>query len=82
MPKRDYPNEYQTYHAKPEQKKKRAVRNAARREMIAEGRVKKGDGKDVGHKVPLRRGGTNAPKNLAVQTKAFNRGWSGGGKNR
>lgn len=82
MSNRDYPKEYQTYHAKPEQKKKRAVRNAARREMIAEGRVKKGDGKDVGHKVPLRRGGTNAPKNLAVQTKQFNRGWSGGGKNR
>lgn len=80
--KRNYENEYQTYHAKPEQKKKRAMRNAARREMTAEGRVHKGDGLDVGHKVPLRRGGTNAEKNLAVQTKRFNRGWSGGGKNR
>jgi 5-methylcytosine-specific restriction endonuclease McrA len=80
--KRDYPQEYQTYHAKPEQKKKRAMRNAARRELIAEGRVAKGDGKDVGHKVPLRKGGGNAEKNLAVQTKRFNRGWSGGGKNR
>lgn len=38
------------YNAKPEQKKKRASRNKARREMIKAGRAKKGDGKDVAHK--------------------------------
>ena len=32
------------YNAKPEQKKRRAQRNAARRKMIASGRAKKGDG--------------------------------------
>jgi hypothetical protein len=38
------------YNAKPEQKKRRASRNKARRQMIAAGKAKKGDGKDVGHK--------------------------------
>lgn len=38
------------YNAKSEQKKRRASRNKARRQMIAAGRAKKGDGKDVGHK--------------------------------
>lgn len=38
------------YNAKPEQKKRRAMRNKARREMIAAGKAKKGDGKDVHHK--------------------------------
>lgn len=79
---RNYDHEYQSYHAKPEQKKKRALRNAARRELAAEGRVKKGDGKDVGHKTPLRAGGGNAKKNLAVQAPKFNRAWRAGGKDR
>ena len=38
------------YNAKPEQKKKRASRNKARREMIKKGLAHKGDGKDVMHK--------------------------------
>jgi hypothetical protein len=47
------------------------MRNAARRKMIAAGKVRKGDGKDVAHK-------NNNPKdnssgNLAVQSKAKNR---------
>ena len=48
--KRDYKKEYQNYQGKPDQIKKRASRNAARREMMAEGKVKKGDGKDVDHR--------------------------------
>ena len=79
---RDYKHEYAIYHAKPAAKKERAERNAARREMASEGKVHKGDGKDVGHKKPIRSGGTNAKGNLAVQSKEFNRGWRGGGKNR
>ena len=82
MRQRDYKHEYATYHSKPSQKKDRAERNAARREMTKEGRVHKGDGKDVGHKKPIRNGGTNAKGNLAVQSKTFNRGWRGGGKDR
>lgn len=38
------------YNAKPEQKRKRAARNKARRHMIKAGKAHKGDGKDVMHK--------------------------------
>jgi hypothetical protein len=67
------------YNATPEQKHRRAMQNAARREMEAKGLVHKGDGKDVGHVKPLDAGGTNNPKNYQVQDAAFNRGWREGG---
>lgn len=38
------------YNSKPEQLKKRASRNKARRAMIRAGKAHKGDGKDVMHK--------------------------------
>lgn len=38
------------YNSSPEQKKRRAERNASRRKMEKAGKVKKGDGKDVDHK--------------------------------
>jgi len=38
------------YNSKPEQVKRRTARNTARRRMIAAGKVRKGDGKDVDHK--------------------------------
>jgi hypothetical protein len=47
---RNYKKEYAEYHALPEQKKRRAGRNAARRKLASTGRVKKGDGMDVHHK--------------------------------
>lgn len=75
---RDYQHEYNSYHAKPEQKKNRAQRNAARRDMMEAGRVKKGDGKDVDHKKPIRSGGGNSPTNLRVTSKSKNRGWRKG----
>lgn len=59
------------YNAKPEQKKRRAQRNAARRKMIAAGKVSKGDGKDVAHK--NNNTANNSMSNLAVQTPAKNR---------
>lgn len=74
---RDYGKEYQTYHSKPEQKKNRAQRNAARRELTSQGKVQKGDGKDVDHKRPIRSGGSNSPSNLRVTSKSKNRGWRG-----
>lgn len=74
---RDYKHEYRSYHATPEQKKNRAQRNAARRELEREGRVHKGDDKDVDHKKPIRSGGTNAASNLRVTSKGKNRGWRG-----
>lgn len=70
---RDYKKEYANYHASPEQKKKRAARNAARREMEKEGRVTKGDGKDVDHATPLAKGGNNSKSNLRVRSKSANR---------
>ena len=75
---RDYKHEYNSYHSKPEQKKKRAKRNAARRRAIREGSAKKGDGKDVHHKKPLRSGGTNSKSNTTVTSQKKNRGWRKG----
>lgn len=71
--KRDYAKEYREYHSKPEQKKRRASRNAARRLMIKKGKARKGDGKDVDHKNrnPL----NNSLKNLRVVSQKKNRGW-------
>jgi len=74
---RDFGKEYRAYHSKPEQKKNRAQRNAARRELMAAGQVRKGDGKDVDHKKPIRSGGSNARSNLRVTPKSKNRGWRG-----
>jgi len=47
---RNYKKEYKNYQGKPEQKKRRAMRNKVRRMMLRKGKVKKGDGKDVHHK--------------------------------
>tara|TARA_Y100000289_G_scaffold17076_1_gene16201 strand:+ start:678 stop:923 length:246 start_codon:yes stop_codon:yes gene_type:complete len=47
---RNYKKEYKNYQGKPEQKKRRAMRNKVRRMMIRAGKAKKGDGKDVHHK--------------------------------
>ena len=78
---RDYKKEYANYHSKPEQKHNRALRNAARREMEDRGLVRKGDGKDVDHKKPLDRGGSNDVSNLRVMSKSKNRGYRRDSKN-
>lgn len=59
------------YNAKPEQKKRRAARNTARRRMIKAGKVRKGDGKDVHHKDGNPR--NNKRSNLSVSSKKKNR---------
>ena len=69
---RDYSKEYAEYHAKPTQKKRRAGRNAARRKMVAAGKVSKGDGKDVHHKDGNTK--NNARRNLKVTPRKKNRG--------
>ena len=71
--KRDYKAEYDNYHGKPEQIKKRAERVKARRMMEKSGAVTKGDGKDVDHKKPLRAGGTTTKSNLRVRSAKANR---------
>ena len=63
------------YNARPEQVKKREMRNQARAEMARDGKVHKGDGKDVDHKKMLDGGGTNDKSNLRVVDKETNRGW-------
>lgn len=71
--------EYQAeYNARPENVKKREKNNAARAKLMREGRVHKGDGKDVDHKVTLEHGGGNADSNLRVTTEKTNRGWRKG----
>lgn len=47
--KRDYRKEYDEYHGTPEQKKRRADRNRARRAAEKRGSVRKGDNKEVDH---------------------------------
>jgi hypothetical protein len=73
---RDYSREYAKYHSKPKQKKNRAARNGARAMMAKEGRVHKGDGKDVAHKKALSKGGLNKMYNLMVENKSSNRSFS------
>jgi len=73
---RPYKKEYEQYDGTPAVKKKRAARNAARREMMKKGKVHKGDGKDVDHAKPLSKGGTNATSNLRVKSASANRSYS------
>lgn len=61
------------YNAKPANVAKRVANNAARRELIKDGKVKLHDGKDVAHKRSLENGGTNAKSNLEVQSRTENR---------
>ncbi len=73
---RDYRHEYDSYHAKPKQKKRRAKRNAARTiltKRLGEGAVA---GKDVDHK--NRNASDNSDSNLRVSSVKKNRGWRKG----
>ena len=72
---RPYAKEYEQYDGTPAVKKKRAARNKARRLMETEGKVKKGDGKDVDHKLALSKGGTSARGNLRVKSASSNRSY-------
>lgn len=67
--KRDYKKEYKDYHSKPEQKKNRAARNKARKDMG----LKVGDPREVDHKKPLAKGGSNKKSNLRVVSRTTNR---------
>ena len=70
--KRNYRNEYDSYQSRPEQIKNRAERNAARRQLSKEGLVHKGDGKDVDHRIPIVKGGSNSRSNLRVKSEHDN----------
>ena len=60
------------YGAQPEQTKNRVARNAARRKLMKEGKVSKGDGKDVAHVKAFDKGGTNKD-GVRVVSKSANR---------
>jgi|TARA_R110000850_G_scaffold27394_5_gene77464 hypothetical protein len=68
---RNYRQEYDRYQGTATQKKRRAGRNKARRIMVAKGKAKKGDGKDVAHKDnnPL----NSVAKNIRMESKKSNR---------
>jgi len=67
--KRDYKKEYKDFHGKPAQVKNRAKRNTARK---AAG-LKPGDKREVDHKKPLSKGGSNGRGNLRVVSRRTNR---------
>lgn len=71
---RDYKSEYDNYHSSEKAKKKRAENNAARRKMEKEGKVRKGDGKDVAHK--NNRTSDNRMSNLKVESPSKNRSFA------
>lgn len=60
------------YEDTPEQVKNRMARNRARYKLMKEGKVHKGDGKDVAHKKALDKGGSNKD-GVTVQSKSANR---------
>jgi len=67
--KRNYRKEYDTYHKKPGQRKNNNARHRARYAL----KLKKGDKREVDHKKPLSRGGSNSPSNLRVVSRKTNR---------
>ena len=62
------------YQATPEQIAKRSQRNKARSIMKKKVGAKAIAGKDVDHKVPIKKGGGNGTGNLRVASKKKNRG--------
>ena len=71
MAERDYASEYRNYQGTETQKKRRAMRNKARRMLTKSGRVRKGDGKDIDHldRNPF----NNARSNLRITSQSANR---------
>lgn len=74
--KRDYVRENLLYNSKPEQIKRRTERTTVRRQANAAGVTHKGDGKDIDHKTPLSKGGSNAKSNQRVVSASANRSFS------
>ena len=73
---------YEKYHGTEKAKRQRAMRNKARRDAEKEGRVSKGDGKEVDHKKALSNGGSNARSNQRVVSRKTNRSYRRDAKNR
>lgn len=73
MAERDFRKEYNEYHGKPEQIKRRAERVKARRKAEKEGRVRKGDGKEVHHVDAPRKGSLEGTETRVVPKKVNRR---------
>ena len=69
---RNYKSDYEKFQSSPEQIADRSSRNSARREAENQGKVKKGDGKDVDHKNGNPRDNSNT--NIRIVPKSKNRG--------
>ena len=67
---------YAKYEQRPDVIKKRTARNKARAMLEREGKVHKGDGKDVDHKKPLSKGGATTRSNLRVKSASANRSFA------
>jgi 5-methylcytosine-specific restriction endonuclease McrA len=67
--KRNYKKEYRDFHGTPAAKKNRAAANRARRKVG----LKPGDPREVDHKKPSSKGGTNKRSNLRITSKKSNR---------
>ncbi len=59
------------YNSRPEQKRRRAERNASRAKMEQAGKVRKGDGKDVDHR--NHKTSDKSAGNLSVMSRSKNR---------
>lgn len=68
---RDYTREYSRFQSSKKAKRDRASRNKARRQAEREGRVRRGDGKEVDHVDSNPR--HNASSNLRVVSRRTNR---------
>jgi hypothetical protein len=73
---RDYKREQELYNSRPEQRKARSERTMARNEAIKDGKVSRGDGRDIDHKKPLSKGGSNSKSNLRVVPASQNRSFA------
>lgn len=61
-----------------EERRKNIARKQARRDAVKAGKVRTGDGKDLDHKKPLSKGGSNKASNTRASSVSKNR--SEGGK--
>lgn len=66
-------HEYSRFQSSKKAKRDRAARNRARREALREGRVHKGDNKEVDHIKGLGEGGSTKKSNTRVVSRTFNR---------
>lgn len=77
---RNYRKEYDNYQGTEKQKKRRAQRNKERRQAVASGRTKLGDGMDLDHKDgnPFNHNKSNVVKKTKSANRSFPRNKNAG----